>query len=195
MSPVLELVRAHPVAPSDAELMEKMSAGSADALGELYDRYSARALRVAWSVCQDRGAAEDAVQEAFVSVFRNRTAYRSQRGTVAAWVMTIVLNRAIDISRAEARHAARRARDDALADLSAPGDVVEETGARIDARRLLSALRALPPAQREAITLAYYGGMTHDEIAERLGVPSGTVKGRMRLGVEKLRHAFDATEP
>jgi RNA polymerase sigma-70 factor (ECF subfamily) len=109
--------------------------------------------------------------------------------------MTIVLNRAIDISRAEARHAARRARDDALADLSAPGDVVEETGARIDARRLLSALRALPPAQREAITLAYYGGMTHDEIAERLGVPSGTVKGRMRLGVEKLRHAFDATEP
>jgi RNA polymerase sigma-70 factor (ECF subfamily) len=191
VSPVRALARPNPVVLSDAELMDEIIGGSADAFGELYDRYSARAFRVARSVCRDRGAAEDAVQEAFVSIFKSRTAYRSQRGTVAAWVLMVVLSRAIDVSRVHARRATRRASDDALADLSAPGDVIDQAGARIDAGRVRTALAALPEAQREAITLAYYGELTHTEIAERLGLPFGTVKGRIRLGLNKLRLDFE----
>ena len=171
--------------------MEKIGAGSVDAMSELYDRYCSRAFRVARSICHDHGRAEDAVQEAFVSIFKNRATYQARRGTVAAWVLRVVLNRAIDSCRVEAKHAGRRAGDEWLDGVAAPGDVVDEAGARIDAIRVRSALAALPRAQREAMTLAYYHGLTHDEIAERLGVPCGTVKGRIRLGKKKLRLAFD----
>ena len=191
MNPVRALAQPNRVALSDAELMEAVAAGSADALGELYDRYSVRAFRVAWSVCHDQCAAEDAVQEAFVSIFKSRMNYRSQRGTVAAWVLLVVLSRAIDVSRVQARHATRRASDDVLAVLPASGDVVDQAGALIDAVRVRTALAALPEAQREAITLAYYGGLSHSEIAKRLDVPAGTVKGRMRLGMNKLRAALE----
>ena len=177
-------------AVSDAELMEEIIAGSADAFEELYDRYSARAFRIARSVCRDYGAAEDAVQEAFVSIFKNRASYQSHRGTVAAWVLMVALSRAIDVSRVRAKHATRRARDDALTVLPEPGDVMEQAGARIDATPVRIALAALPEEQREAITLAYYGELTHTEIAEHLGIPFGTVKGRIRLGLNKLRLDF-----
>lgn len=186
--------RADPAARPDSELMEEVIAGSADALGELYDRYSARAFRVARSVCGNHSVAEDAVQEAFVSIFRRRMTYRSERGTVAAWVLTVVLHRAIDVSRAEARHGTRRASDEGLAFVAAPGDVADQAGARIDASLVRTALAALPEPQREAITLAYYGELTHTEIAERLGLPAGTVKGRIRLGMDKLRLAFETTD-
>jgi RNA polymerase sigma-70 factor (ECF subfamily) len=170
--------------------MEEIVAGSSDAFEELYDRYSARAFRIARSVCRDYGAAEDAVQEAFVSIFKNRASYQSQRGTVAAWVLMVALSRAIDVSRVRATHATRRANHDTLAALLEPGDVMEQAGARIDAARVRTALAALPDEQREAITLAYYGELTHTEIAERLGIPFGTVKGRIRLGLNKLRLDF-----
>ena len=179
-----------PRALSDAELMEEIIAGSADAFEELYDRYSARAFRIARSVCRDYGAAEDAVQEAFVSIFKNRASYQSHRGTVAAWVLMVALSRAIDVSRVRAKHATRRASDDSLAALPEPADVMEQAGARIDATRVRTALAALPEEQREAITLAYYGELTHTEIAERLGIPFGTVKGRIRLGLNKVRLDF-----
>ena len=175
------------MALSDAEVMEGIVAGSAGAFEELYDRYSARAFRIARSVCRDYGAAEDAVQEAFVSIFKNRSSYQSQRGTVAAWVLMVALSRAIDVSRVRAKHATRRASDDSLAALPEPADVMEQAGARIDATRVRTALAALPEEQREAITLAYYGALTHTEIAERLDIPFGTVKGRIRLGLNKLR--------
>jgi len=179
-----------PTALSDAEVMEEIVAGSAGAFEELYDRYSARAFRIARSVCRDYGAAEDAVQEAFVSIFKNRAIYQSQRGTVAAWVLMVALSRAIDVSRARAKHATRRASDDTFAALPEPDDVMEQAGARIDATRVRTALAALPEEQREAITLAYYGELTHTEIAERLGIPFGTVKGRIRLGLNKVRLDF-----
>ena len=126
-----------------------------------------------------------------MSIFKSRMTYRSHRGTVAAWVGLVVLSRAIDVSRAQARHATRRASADVLADLPAPGDVIDQAGARIEAIRVRAALAALPDVQREAITLAYYGGLTHTEIAERLGVPCGTVKGRIRLAMNKVRLAFE----
>jgi len=178
------------MALSDAEVMEEIIAGSAGAFEELYDRYSARAFRIARSVCRDYGAAEDAVQEAFVSIFKNRANYQSQRGTVAAWVLMVALSRAIDVSRVRAKHATRRASDDSLAALPEPADVMEQAGARIDATRVRTALAALPEEQREAITLAYYGALTHTDIAERLDIPFGTVKGRIRLGLNKLRLDF-----
>jgi RNA polymerase sigma-70 factor (ECF subfamily) len=171
--------------------MEEIIGGSADAFGELYDRYSARALRVARSVCRDCSTAEEAVQEAFVSIFRTSRSYRSERGTVAAWVLMVVLSRAIDASRMEAKHARRRANLDAVEIVPGPDNVLEEVGTRLDASRVRTALAELPEVQREAIALAYYGGLTHIEIAERLGVPFGTVKGRIRLGMRKVYLAFE----
>jgi RNA polymerase sigma-70 factor (ECF subfamily) len=172
--------------------MEDIVAGDVEALGGLYDRYSARAFRVARSVCSDHSAAQDAVQEAFASILRSQANYRSERGTVAAWVLMVVLSRAIDVSRVQAKHPNRRASDARLAVVRAPGDVVDQAGARIDGIRVRAALAALPYAQREAITLAYYGGLTHTEIAEQLGLPFGTVNGRIRLGMDKLHLDFEA---
>jgi RNA polymerase sigma-70 factor (ECF subfamily) len=171
--------------------MAEIGVGSTDAFGELYDRYSARAFRVARSVCHDYGTAEDAVQDAFVSIFRTRTSYRSQRGTVGAWVMMVVLSRAIDASRVQAKHWTRRASYETAGGVPGSDDVADEAGTRIDAGRVRSALSELPEMQREAITLAYYGGLTHTEIADRLGLPFGTVKGRIRLGMHKLRRALE----
>lgn len=162
MSPVSALARPNPVALSDSELMSRVAADGAGAFGQLYDRYSDRAFRVARSVCDDDSAAEHAVQEAFVCIFRSRARYRSERGTVTAWILTTVLHRAIDVCSVRTRHAIRR-----------------------------NPLDALPDAEREAITLAYYGELTHIEIAERLGLPCATVKGRIRHGMSRLRLDFD----
>lgn len=120
MSPVRALARSNAVAPSDSELMDAIVAGSIDAFDELHDRYSARAFGVPRSICRDYGTAEDAVQEAFVSIFKTRGSYRSQRGTVAAWLIIVVRSRAIDVSRIQAKHSSRRAADDALSFVAGP---------------------------------------------------------------------------
>jgi RNA polymerase sigma-70 factor, ECF subfamily len=179
--------RAHPVPLSDGELMAKVSAGSVDSFVDLYDRYCDRAYRVARSVCRDDGCAEEAVQDGFLSVWNGRAKYSSQRGTVAAWLLTVVRYRAIDIARNNRRHAVRRERDDQLTGRSAVDDPFEAAVRRDDARRLQVSLAMLPDAQAEVITLAYYGQLSHTEIAAHLGLPAGTVKGRMRLGLQKLR--------
>jgi RNA polymerase sigma-70 factor, ECF subfamily len=172
----------------DAALMKQIESGDADAFGELYDRYGNRAYRIARSVCRDHGRAEDAVQEAFVSVWRSRSPYVPQRGTVATWLLTGVRYRAIDIIRRDANHARHRAGEDALALRQAPGEsVVDGVVSRADDTDLHGLLQRLPDAQRKVILLAYYGELTHREIAAELGLPAGTVKGRMRLGLQKLR--------
>jgi RNA polymerase sigma-70 factor, ECF subfamily len=175
----------------DYRLMVQVNAGSVDAFGELYDRYCCRAYRVAWSVCHDEGRAEDAVHEAFISIWKNRACYVSQRGTVAAWLLTAVRYRAIDVARREGRHAGRLTGAHTLDAHSTPGDTADDVVAREDARSLQNLLAELPDAQREVITLAYYGELTHTEIAKALGVPAGTVKGRMRLGLQKLRAGIE----
>lgn len=171
----------------DEHLMARITAGSVDAFGELYDRYCVRALRLARSVCHDEARAEDAVQEAFISIWKSRASYLSQRGTVAAWLLTVVRYRALDIARRDRPHATHRASDDMLDAVPAPGDVVEQAESRAGALRVRLALARLPQAQREVIALAFYGQLSHTEIATRLGLPDGTVKGRMRLGLQKLR--------
>lgn len=175
----------------DGALMGAVSAGSVEAFEQLYDRFCNRAYGVAYSVCRDEARAQDAVQEAFVSVWTSRTSYRPQRGSVAGWLLTVVRYRAIDVVRRNGNHAAHRASDDRLDERPAPDDVSATVIERDTADRLRASLARLPAEQQEVITLAYYGQLTHTEIATQLRLPPGTVKGRMRLGLQKLRTSID----
>jgi RNA polymerase sigma-70 factor (ECF subfamily) len=176
---------------TDNQLMSEVSAGSTGAFGELYDRFCHRAYGVAFSVCRDEGRAQDAVQEAFLSLWNSRASYRAQRGTAAAWLLTVVRYRAIDIARRDGNHTARWASEDRLDERPASDDVSDSVIQQDDADQLQGSLALLPDEQREVITLAYYGQLSHTEIATALGLPSGTVKGRMRLGLKKLRANID----
>lgn len=183
----------HPrvVVSKDERLMEQVKAGSINAFGELYDRYCDRAYRVAWAVCHDHGRAEDAVQEAFLSLWKGRDAYLPGRGTVAAWLLTAVRYRAIDVVRRNAEHARRRVGEHILKPHPTPGDITDHVVNHDEAHRLRALLTQLPDTQQEVIALAFYGELTHTEIATALGLPAGTVKGRMRLGLQKLRTGID----
>jgi RNA polymerase sigma-70 factor, ECF subfamily len=172
---------------SDSQLMLAIQAGDVRCLGELYDRYCNQAYRIALSVCRDRGHAEDAVQNAFVSIWSSRSSYQAQRGTVSAWLLATVHHRAVDITRKSGSRDAKLASEDKLEDCCAPDDTCEQVLARDETQLLRALLGRLPAAQREVITLAFYGGLSHTEIARQLGIPSGTVKGRMRLGLRRLR--------
>jgi len=169
--------------------MLRIQGGSVEAFDEIYDRHVQSAFRIARSVCRDDCCAEEAVQNAFVCVWRDRDSYCAQGSTPAAWVMTIVRHRAIDVARASDRHASRRDPTSDLDTLPARGEVAEDLVRRVEAERVVALLDGLPEAQREVITLAYFGGLTHTEIAGALSLPAGTVKGRMRLGLNKLRGA------
>ena len=170
----------------DEQVMAAVKAGSVDAFAVLYDRYCDRAYRIAWSACRDDGQAEEAVQEAFGSIWKTRATYEPRIGTVAPWVLSVVRYRAIDIARRNGPHVANQA-SDVLHTICAPDRVADEVVAGAQARDVLRLLAELPDAQREVLTLAFYGHLTHSEIAAHLGLPAGTVKGRMRLGLQRLR--------
>jgi RNA polymerase sigma-70 factor, ECF subfamily len=178
---------ADPAVVDDDRVMADIKAGSVTAFGVLYDRYYDRAYRLARSVCRDDGHAEEAVQEAFISIWKTRTTYEMQAGKVAPWVLTVARYRAIDVTRRNGLHDGHRASDDSLHAIRGPTCVVEQVVARAQARELQRLLARLPDVQREVITLAFYGELTHSEIAAHLGLPPGTVKGRMRLGLRRLR--------
>ncbi len=173
---------------TDEELIADLGRGDAEALGLLYDRYRRLAMSVAYRILEDATAAEDCLQDAFVQVWRNHTSFHPERGSVKSWLLTIVRNAAID------RHRGRegRARQDRPIDeveylLSENDDPHVQAVDSMQAEQIQAAIRSLPDEQREAITLAFFNGLTHQEIAERMGVPLGTVKGRMRLGLKKMR--------
>ena len=174
------------VESGDDLLMTQVKAGSVAAFEEFYEHYRDRAYRVARSVCHDQGHAEDAVQEAFLSIWRSRATYKPQRGTFAAWLLTAVRCRAIDVVRREQKHARRQADAHTLDARPTPAGPPDQI-AREDADRLRALLTRLPDAQQEVIALAFYGELTHTEIAAALQLPAGTIKGRMRLGLQKLR--------
>lgn len=180
---------------SDERLMRRVQTGDTEAFEQLYDRHAVRAFRVARSVC-DASRAEDAVQEGFLSIWRSRESYRPESGSFQAWSMRIVRNRAIDAAR---RDAARPPLADSdhhdPEDTPAPTAVEQDVIARDEADGLRGALKRLPDEQAEVIALAYYGELTHTQIAKQLSIPSGTVKGRMRLGLEKLRRQLEVTRP
>jgi len=172
--------------------MASVKAGSVAAFGVLYDRYCNRAYRIARAVCGDDGCAQEAVQETFMSVWNSRATYVS-RGAPAAWVLTLARHRAIDVARRNHSHVANRASDTMLDVAPARGDLADDVVAAVTGDVVRALLRGLPDNQREAVTLAFYGQLSHTEIAVHLGVPVGTVKGRVRLGLEKLRYDL-ATE-
>ncbi len=178
------------VEASDGQLMAQIQAGSADALGELYDRYCDRAYRIAFDVCRDADLAEDAVKNAFLSVWSSGASYREQRGTVAARLLTCVRERAIELARSNAIRTGQPAPDDRL-DTPGPEDTARQVASRAEAEHLQTLLDRLPDDLREVITLASYGGLSHTDIAAQLDLPPGTVKGRMRLGMHKLRATLD----
>lgn len=171
---------------SDGALMHQMNAGSTAAFGELYDRHQRQALRVARSCSANAANAEEAVQDAFESIWKSRATYRVDRGPVAAWAMAIVRYRAMAIAKGRGRDAYGLV--DVLPEASsAPDKAIDDAVAAGDAKHLLDLLQRIPAAQREVIALAFFGQLTHTEIAEHLDLPEGTVKGRMRLGLNRLR--------
>jgi RNA polymerase sigma-70 factor, ECF subfamily len=178
--------------PTDVTLMLRVQAGERLALGELYDRFVGRALGSAMAVCHDRECAHDAVQDAFLAMWTSRATYQPTRGSVVGWAMSIVRHRAIHLARLRSVAARREAGPDGLELQPAPDDVPSDFAARAEAEHLAKHLARLPPAQRQVIELGFFSGLTHKQIAQRLVLPPGTVKGRMRLGLTKLRSELDA---
>lgn len=173
---------------ADEDLMQLVRRGEAPAFEVVYERHSGAAFSLAYRMCGARSAAEDVVQEAFLSLWRSGARYDRARGSVRTWVLGIVHNRAIDSLRRSVVHDRRRASDEGIEERFEARDRTDVEVARLDeAQEIRTALKALPVEQCRVIELAYFGGFTQTEIAAMLNTPIGTVKGRMRLGLEKMR--------
>ncbi len=180
-----------PIDEVDRAVLGRLADGELDALEELYDRYKTMAYSIAYRITNDPSLAEDVVQDAFLGVWRNAARYIEGRGSVKTWLLSIVHHRAIDAVR-------RRRPTTELPDVEGPPpsaltlpDVWAEVSAVLDADTVRAALDILSDVQREAIELAYFGGLTQQEIAERTATPLGTVKSRMRLGLLAMRRTLD----
>jgi RNA polymerase sigma-70 factor (ECF subfamily) len=173
---------------ADEELMPLIAARDPDALEVVYDRHGGAAYSLAYRIVGERAAAEDVVQEAFISIWRSGARYDRARGSVRSWMLGVVRNRAIDLLRSKTGRARLDFDDDTILEQRVAGERTEEEAEqRETADELRGAIGELPRDQSTVIELAYFGGFSHSEIAEMLGVPLGTVKGRMRLGLEKMR--------
>ena len=181
---------------SDADLIGRAADGDARALEVLYDRYSGVVFSFALRLVMDRPLAEELLQEVFFRAWQQGGNFSAQRGTFVTWLLSITHNMAIDEIRKRKRRPQKADSEEpelvlaGVAD-TGPGADVEEGGWLGSLRdTVATALKTLPPAQREAIEMAYYQGLTQREIAEALGEPLGTIKTRMRLGLQKLREAL-----
>jgi RNA polymerase sigma-70 factor (ECF subfamily) len=175
-------------ARTDEELIADLGRGDADALGLLYDRYRRLAMAVAYRILEDATAAEDCLQDAFLQVWRNHASFHPERGNVKSWLLTIVRKAAINRHRGkEGRSRQDRPIEEVEYLLGESDDPHTQAVEHLQAAQIKAAIEQLPDEQREAITLAFFNGLTHQEIAERIGAPLGTVKGRMRLGLKKMR--------
>ncbi len=180
---------------ADEDLMQLVRRGDARAFEAVYDRHAGAAFSVAYRMVGRGNVAEDVVQEAFLSIWRSGARYERARGSVRTWVLGIVHHRAIDQLRRTSVHAKRRASDEGIEErVEAPERTENEVARREEADTIRSAMDNLPAEQSHVIELAYFGGFTHTEIAEMLETPVGTVKGRMRLGLEKLRNHLRTLE-
>jgi RNA polymerase sigma-70 factor, ECF subfamily len=181
---------------ADEDLMALVQDGEPRAFEVIFDRHSSAAFSLAYRMCGRRAMAEDVVQEAFMSLWRSGARYDRRRGSVRNWVLGVVHNRAIDGFRRGLVRDSRNVSDEGIADRLAAAERTEvEVARREEARNIRLALDELPPEQRQVIDLAYFGGFTHMQIAEMLELPAGTVKGRMRLALTKMRMALgDPTE-
>lgn len=179
---------------ADRQLIRDVAAGSADALGRLYDRHAGTVYAMARRVLQALEDAEEVVQDVFTQVWRDAARYEQSRASVAGWIVMLARARSIDRLRSrQARPDQRATADSAFLPLavSDPDPEAHAVGAA-DARAVRAAMNALPDAQRELVELAYYEGLTHTELAARTGAPLGTVKTRLRTAMAALRRALTA---
>jgi len=174
---------------ADEELMPLIGQKDPEAFAVFYDRHGGAAYSLAYRVVGDRAGAEDVTQEAFISVWRSGARFDRARGSVRSWMLSIVRNRAIDALRTRAAKAPKLTfDDDAILERRPAAERTEEEAMRREtASEVRGALGGLPGEQARVIELAYFGGFSQSEISRMLGVPLGTVKGRMRLGLEKIR--------
>ncbi len=175
---------------ADEDLISLVGEADTKALAGLYDRHARAAYSLAYRMMGERQLAEDLVQEAFLEVWRAAKSYRAQRGSVRTWMLSIVHNRGIDQLRSAARSRKIQDRAEATLPTSQPSEAFAETWRNFQREQVVEALRGLPPQQLKVLELAYFSGYTHVEIAELLDLPLGTVKGRMRLGLRKIREYF-----
>jgi RNA polymerase sigma-70 factor, ECF subfamily len=180
---------------ADEELMQLVRESDSAAFAVVYERHAAAAFSLAFRMCGKRASAEDIVQEAFLSLWRSGARYDGTRGSVRTWVLGIVHNRAIDALRRGVVQDRGRVSDEGIEEqLEASERTEQEVGRRDEAREIRAALVGLPPEQSRVIELAYYGGFTHTEIATMLDMPVGTIKGRMRLGLQKMRSQLSSEQ-
>jgi RNA polymerase sigma-70 factor (ECF subfamily) len=175
---------------SDADLVAALARGELEAMGEFYDRYSGLAYSVALRILGDPGRAEDVVQECFLKLWRSAGTFDARRGSLRTWLLTSVRNRSIDYLRGRRAH--EREERELAEEIAAPdagSDPWREVSLSLEREAVREALAALPSEQKQAVELAYFGGYTNREIAEMIRVPLSTVKGRMRLALEKL-HSY-----
>ena len=175
------------LAPGDDELIAAVARGDHPALLALYDRHGRVAYGLAYRVLGDAGAAEEAVQDAYLRVWRRASTFDTTRGGVRSWLLTIVHHCAIDLLRRRSGAPPVVAGLDEIANRRSVPDAWSEVSGRMESERVRTAVETLPGEQRRAIEMAFFDGLTHREIAERDGLPLGTVKGRMRLGLRRLQ--------
>jgi RNA polymerase sigma-70 factor (ECF subfamily) len=179
---------------ADEELMLLVNNGEPKAFATLYDRHSRAAYCLAYRMMGERQAAEDLAQEAFIKVWRRAGSYRAQKASVRTWILSIVHNRGIDQLRSHASRRRTQEKIEASAASSQPSEAFAETWRNTQAEQVREALSTLPKEQLKILELAYFSGYTHVQIAELVGLPLGTVKGRMRLGLKKIRAYFESPD-
>ena len=179
---------------ADEDLISLAASSDVDAFACLYDRHSRAAYSLAYRMMGERQAAEDLVQESFLKAWRSADSYRLERGSVRTWILTIVHHGGIDQLRASASRRRTQDRAEAASSGAQQSEAFSETWQNSQREQVREALRTLPPEQLKILELAYFSGYTHTEIAELLGLPLGTVKGRMRLGLKKMKDYFDSRD-
>ncbi len=173
---------------ADEDVMQLVRRGDARAFEVIYERHSPAAFSLAYRMMGTRSGAEDVTQDAFLSMWRSGARYDRARGSVRTWVLGIVHHRAIDALRRATVHDKRRAGDEGIEERFEARERTDvEAARREESGTVRTALRSLPSDQSQVIELAYFGGFTHTEIADMLDAPVGTVKGRMRLGLKKMK--------
>ena len=176
---------------ADENLISFVGQGDAEAFTTLYDRHSHAAFSLAYRVMGERQAAEDLAQDAFLKLWCSAESYRPERGSVRTWILSIVHNRGIDQIRSQASRRRMQQKIEASAPRSQPSEAFAETWKNSQRDQVTEALGTLPPKQLKILELAYFSGYTHLQISELVDVPLGTIKGRMRLGLKKMRDCFD----
>jgi RNA polymerase sigma-70 factor (ECF subfamily) len=177
---------------ADEDLISLVENDNSEAFAVLYDRHSRPAYSLAYRMMGQRQAAEDLMQEVFLRVWRSTGSYRAERGTVRTWILSIVHHRGVDLLRSTASRRRTQDKVEASAETAQPSEAFSEAWRNSQRGEVRQALETLPSEQLKVLELAYFSGYTHVEIADLLDLPLGTVKGRMRLGLKKIKDYFDS---